>query len=73
MYFPIQCGDCKHCVPEIWGVGCCRTFPNGIPAEILKGARNHNLPFPGDNGILFEPEDEAAAQRWVLPEQMPKL
>lgn len=33
----------------------CAAFPNGIPEEIFSGENNHTKPYPGDNGILFEP------------------
>lgn len=62
-----QCGDCKHCDPQTWGISNCRAFPNGIPRAIMKGLHNHIHPYPGDNGILFEPEDEAAALAWAEP------
>jgi hypothetical protein len=32
----------------------CRAFPDGIPAEIWGGEKNHEKPLPGDNGIMFE-------------------
>jgi hypothetical protein len=32
----------------------CEAFPEGIPAEIWKGEKNHKAPYPGDNGILFK-------------------
>jgi hypothetical protein len=33
----------------------CDAFPEGIPDEIVLGGFNHNLPFPGDNGMRFIP------------------
>ena len=36
----------------------CEAFPNGIPREIWKGENNHHSPYPGDNGIVFEPIKE---------------
>jgi len=32
----------------------CIAFPDGIPMEIVMG-RSHEEPYPGDNGIRFEP------------------
>ena len=34
----------------------CDAFPDGIPDEIAYGDNPHTSPFPGDNGIQFEPE-----------------
>lgn len=39
--------------------GCdCAAFPNGIPKEIAFGDNPHTDPYPGDNGIQYEPNDE---------------
>ena len=40
----------------------CNAYPNGIPQEIISGMELHNKPLPGDNGIQFEPIDEAEPQ-----------
>jgi len=34
---------------------CCKAFPSGIPDEVLQGENDHREPYPGDNGIRFEP------------------
>jgi hypothetical protein len=36
----------------------CRAFPNGIPTEIAFGENLHAAPYPGDNGIQYEPVEE---------------
>ena len=33
----------------------CKAFPKRIPEDILVGRNDHSKPFPGDNGIRFEP------------------
>ena len=49
---PPQCLDCKHYTY----FGNCSTFPNGIPEDIYYGDHDHRKPYPGDNGIRFEPK-----------------
>lgn len=49
----ISCGLCKHLILD--KERSCKAFPNGIPNLILNGKNDHKKPFPGDNGILFEP------------------
>jgi len=50
-----QCGICKN---KIWEKGkrICRAFPKGIPDPIYHSEVKHDKPYPGDNGIQFEPE-----------------
>lgn len=50
--FLSSCGWCKH---KTLGKGTCTAFPNGIPEPILRGDVPHTEPYPGDNGIQFEP------------------
>lgn len=60
---PVQCASCKHYrglkpVGEWDTQQVCDAFPDGIPEELLVGDVDHRKPYPGDNGIRFEPEEE---------------
>jgi hypothetical protein len=47
---------CVHCKHHAYKQGrTCPAFPDGIPAEIWRGDNPHTSPYPGDNGIRFEP------------------
>lgn len=45
-------GICHSCVHRT-SLFNCKAFPDGIPAEILRGDFMHTRPFPGDHGIQF--------------------
>jgi hypothetical protein len=45
------CASCKHLHHDY----SCTAFPEGIPAEILRNEHDHRQPFPGDDGVRFEP------------------
>jgi len=38
----------------------CTAFHERIPDTVYFGEHDHRFPYPGDNGILYEPEDEEA-------------
>ena len=38
----------------------CDAYPGGIPVEIATWQHDHREPFPGDQGVLFEPTPEVA-------------
>ena len=49
-----SCYKCKHLNKD--NVSC-DAFPDVIPQDIIAGVIDHRKPFPGDNGILFEPKE----------------
>lgn len=64
------CFSCKHFYPtnEAGDIKC-KAFPevikresdwvpSAIPLEIFRGEFDHTKPYPGDNGIRYEPIDE---------------
>jgi hypothetical protein len=55
------CRECRHRI----GADhlACAAFPDRIPREIWNGERNHNSPYPGDNGIRFEPMTDEDRER----------
>lgn len=54
---------CFYCIhhSDIMSERKCEAFPDGIPLEIWNGQNDHSEPFPGDNGIQFQPIQKLAA------------
>lgn len=52
------CFGCVHFRGMVEGKVRCAAFPEGIPKELTTKNAVHNSPFPGDNGIQFEPYKE---------------
>lgn len=48
------CMDCVHLFEDGESL-CCKAFPMGIPEPILYSEVDHDQPYPGDGGIMFEP------------------
>lgn len=52
-----QCSFCKHLhrkPREQMTLWTCDAFQRGIPGELFLNKVPHDIPFEGDNGILFE-------------------
>lgn len=68
------CASCTHCgaaraetlAPGRTGLTC-TAFPDGIPRAIVDMEHDHRLPYPGDNGVLFEATDAEAVERRFGP------
>ena len=60
------CFGCTHMYPSGPNHDLkCDAYPSDIPWDILLSKVDHRQPYPGDNGVVFEPkspEDEQYAQ-----------
>jgi hypothetical protein len=56
----VVCGYCKHFRYEN-GKAFCKAFPDGIPRELMY-KNDHDIPYPGDHGVRFEPKSERDLQ-----------
>lgn len=57
MFPMILCIYCVNFKDSNTGIVRCEAFPNGIPKDIILGF-DHHKPYPGDNGIQFEPKEK---------------
>lgn len=53
------CNKCKHreAYRKLKGIRCAAFPDRNIPKEITRNEHDHRKPYPGDNGIQFEPLD----------------
>jgi len=58
-----QCLECKHYL----GFNTCEAFKKRIPDIIFTGEHDHTKPYKGDNGIRFEPVEQAKQQETKWP------
>lgn len=65
----IQTAQCLRCTRYRRG-GSCEAFPAGIPADIRFNRVLHDTPFPGDNGIVFDPTPVDPDAEFVFDESM---
>lgn len=56
MFSEPYCMRCKNYIDDNGQKFHCKASRE-IPREILMGDNDHTKPYPGDNGIMFEPKE----------------
>lgn len=54
----LQSAPCVTCRRKSPFGPSCAAFPEGIPEPILDGSNQHRAPYPGDHGLLYDPDPE---------------
>ena len=62
-----QCPFCKH----YRGALRCAAFPDGIPADVLRGITDHTKAVDGDGGIRFEEGTPTLDESLTIPDALP--
>lgn len=52
------CLTCVHFHQDNEMALTCDAFPDGIPQPIVRSEHDHREPYPGDNGIQYEPKED---------------
>jgi len=66
------CVICQRLRPSNGRRLSCAAFPAGIPAALLDGKADHRQPYPGDQGIRFEPDWDAPREALALLSLVPQ-
>jgi hypothetical protein len=66
------CLICQRLRPSKGRRLTCAAFPSGIPATLLDGKADHRQPYPGDQGIRFEPDWDAPREALALLALVPE-
>lgn len=56
MRYKTMCTSCRFYSEDEDGQSFCEAFQGPPPLEILQDGFDHRQPFPGDNGITYEPD-----------------